>query len=194
MVWNGKRKCTTWKGLLKPIATVNSCGLPREIFLSTRIPWSTEKPFQALLPIPSICFSIIAFSRGLHCTNYYHQTEPSPYRQQIEPPSISLFDVVHMNKAVLVSKESEVLRWGSETNQLIRIKLPAKHGWRSGKSTNMARVRFPVQPSYRMWTEFIGSSLSWERFFLGYSGFPYSPKTNIWFYLLWFSFICSLLN
>ena len=38
-----------------------------------------------------------------------------------------------------------------------------------------------------MWTEFVGSLLcSSERFFSGYSGFPLSSKTNIWFELIWF--------
>lgn len=38
--------------------------------------------------------------------------------------------------------------------------------------------------------------LCFERFFLGYSGFPLSAKTNMkfWFDLLWFSLISSLLN
>ena len=32
-----------------------------------------------------------------------------------------------------------------------------------------------------MWVEFVGSLLCSERFFSGYSGFPLSSKTNIWF-------------
>ena len=36
-----------------------------------------------------------------------------------------------------------------------------------------------------MWAEFVGSLLCFERFFSGYSGFPLSSKTNIWFDLIW---------
>ena len=36
------------------------------------------------------------------------------------------------------------------------------------------------------WVEFVGSLLCSERFFSGYSGFPLSPKTNIWFDLVRF--------
>ena len=35
-----------------------------------------------------------------------------------------------------------------------------------------------------MWIEFVGSFLCQERFFAGYSGFPLSSKTNIWFDLI----------
>ena len=45
-----------------------------------------------------------------------------------------------------------------------------------------------------MWAESVDSQLCSERFFPRYSGFPFSPKTNIWFDLLWFNLICNLLN
>ena len=35
------------------------------------------------------------------------------------------------------------------------------------------------------WAEFVGSLLCSERFFSGYSGFPLSSKTNIWFDLIY---------
>ena len=35
-----------------------------------------------------------------------------------------------------------------------------------------------------MWIEFVGSVLCSERFFFGYSCFPFSPKNNIWFDLI----------
>ena len=47
--------------------------------------------------------------------------------------------------------------------------------WEQSPPTNVARVRFPD-----MWVEFVvGSLLCSERFFFGYSGFPFSLKTNI---------------
>ena len=54
-------------------------------------------------------------------------------------------------------------------------------GWRSGESARLT----PMWPGFnsrrrrRMWVEFVvGSLLSSERFFSGYSGFPLSSKTN----------------
>ena len=44
------------------------------------------------------------------------------------------------------------------------------------------------------WAEFVGSLLCSERFFSGYSGFPLSSKTNIWFDLIWFDLICVELS
>ena len=46
---------------------------------------------------------------------------------------------------------------------------------------------FDSQTRRHMWTEFVGSVLCSERFFSGYSGFPLSSKTNIWFD--WFDLI-----
>ena len=40
-----------------------------------------------------------------------------------------------------------------------------------------------------MWVEFVGSLLCPERFSPGNSGFPLSPKTNIWFDLCRFDFL-----
>ena len=53
-----------------------------------------------------------------------------------------------------------------------------EQGWRSGESTNVARVPFP--DLRHMWVEFVVDSRSCsERFFSGYSGFSLSSKTNI---------------
>ena len=51
-----------------------------------------------------------------------------------------------------------------------------EQGWRSGES-----VRLPPNVSRRrMWVEFVvGSLLCSKRFFSGFSGFPFSSKTNI---------------
>ena len=63
--------------------------------------------------------------------------------------------------------------------------------WRSGESTHLP----PLWPGFDSWTqhhkwaEFVDSPFCSERFFSGYSGFPLSPKTNIWFDL-----ICNLNN
>ena len=54
-------------------------------------------------------------------------------------------------------------------------------GWPGGESTCLP----PMLPGFdfcsrcHMWIEFVGSLLCHERFFLGYSGFPVSSKTNI---------------
>ena len=53
--------------------------------------------------------------------------------------------------------------------------------WRSGESTRLPLVwpgfDSPIQRV--MWAEFLGSLSCSKRVFLGYSGFPLSPKTNI---------------
>lgn len=41
---------------------------------------------------------------------------------------------------------------------------------------------------------FLFFSLCSERFFPQYFGFPSHQKPKIWFYLMWFSLICSLLS
>ena len=54
-------------------------------------------------------------------------------------------------------------------------------GWPGGESTCLP----PIWPGFgfcsqcHMWIEFVGSLPCHERFFLGYSGFPLSSKTNI---------------
>ena len=54
-------------------------------------------------------------------------------------------------------------------------------GWPGGESTCLP----PMWPGFdfcslcHMWIEFVGSLLCHGRFFLGYSGFPLSSKTNI---------------
>ena len=50
--------------------------------------------------------------------------------------------------------------------------------WERSPPTSVARVQIPA--STHMWVEFVvGSFLCSERFFSGYSGFPFSSKTNI---------------
>ena len=56
-------------------------------------------------------------------------------------------------------------------------------GWPSGESTCLP----PMWPGFdfptrcHMWIEFVGSLLCYERFSPGYSGFPLSLTTSIWF-------------
>ena len=63
-----------------------------------------------------------------------------------------------------------------------------EQGWHSGESARLP----PMCPGFNSrtwrhkWAEFVGSPLCSERFFSGYSSFPLSPKTNIWFDLIWF--------
>ena len=59
-------------------------------------------------------------------------------------------------------------------------------GWRSGESTHLPPLwpRFDSQIQRHMCVEFVCSLLCTERFFSGYSGFPLSSKTDIWFDLL----------
>ena len=58
------------------------------------------------------------------------------------------------------------------------------------KSTTLVRAIYRRLGNSRRhkWAEFVGSLLCSERFFSGYSGFPLSSKTNIWFDLesIWF--------
>ena len=49
-------------------------------------------------------------------------------------------------------------------------------------------------PGHHMRVKFVDSLVSSEGFFPGYPGFPLTPKTNIWFDLLRFSLICTLLD
>lgn len=95
--------------------------------------------------------------------------------------------------AVLVSKFKSKLT-------LICIILIAKRVgfWYNGESTRIPPKcpEFDFQISRHMWTESVVLYyvLSSGRFFPGHSGFPFSQKAKIWFDLLWFNFICSLLN
>ena len=51
--------------------------------------------------------------------------------------------------------------------------------WERSPTTNMARVRFP-DGRLHMWVEFVvGSLICSERFFSGYSGLPFSLKTDV---------------
>ena len=45
-------------------------------------------------------------------------------------------------------------------------------------------------PQHHSWVEFVGSLPSYETFFPEYPSCPLSPKTKVWFDLLWFSLIC----
>ena len=51
---------------------------------------------------------------------------------------------------------------------------------------------FDSRTRRHMWAEFVGSLLCSERFFSGYSGFPLSPKTSIWFDLVWLRIVKNL--
>ena len=53
--------------------------------------------------------------------------------------------------------------------------------WRSGASTRLPPMwpRFDNQTWRHIWVEFVGSPLSSERFFPGYSDFPLSSKPYI---------------
>ena len=61
--------------------------------------------------------------------------------------------------------------------------LKGEQGWRSGESARPPPMcpGFDSRTRHHMWAEFVGSLLCSERFFSGYSGFPLSSKTNIWF-------------
>ena len=56
--------------------------------------------------------------------------------------------------------------------------------WEHSPSTNVSRVWLVDSASY-VGCQFVGSLLCSERFFSGYSGFPLSVKTKIWFDLIW---------
>ena len=62
---------------------------------------------------------------------------------------------------------------------------------RSGESARLPPMcsRFNSRTRRHVWAGFVGSLLCSERFFSGYSGFPLSSKTNIWFDLIWFDLI-----
>ena len=94
------------------------------------------------------------------------------------------------------------LMFGARSSQKMSLTKPwsrifwDKQSWWSGDSTRLP----PMWPGFdsvarnHMWVEFAGSLLcegSPE-----YFSFPLSPKSNIWFDLIWcdFSFICNLLN
>ena len=68
--------------------------------------------------------------------------------------------------------------------------------WRSCESTGLP----PMWPGFgsrirrNTLVEFVGSLLCSERFSPGYSGFPVSPKTNIWFDLICVDLISCLPN
>ena len=58
--------------------------------------------------------------------------------------------------------------------------------WRSGESTRLPQTwaGFNYQTRRHMWVEFVGSLFCTERFSFGFSTFPLSSKTNIWFELI----------
>ena len=68
-------------------------------------------------------------------------------------------------KDYLVSKK-QIQRW---------------QGWPNGESIRPPPMwpGFDFRTRCHMLIEFVGSLLCYERFFLGYSGFPLSPKTDI---------------
>ena len=61
-------------------------------------------------------------------------------------------------------------------------KLQGEQGWRCGESIHLQPVWtvFESRTRRQMWVEFVvGSRPCSQRFFTGYSGFPFSSKTNI---------------
>ena len=62
--------------------------------------------------------------------------------------------------------------------------------WHRGESTRLPPMwpGLDSQTRHHMWVEFVGSLLSSERFSPGYSGFPLSSKTCIWFNLICINF------
>ena len=72
-----------------------------------------------------------------------------------------------------VTWKGDSLSWCNECEQW----------WRSGESTLLPSMwpGFDSQTQHHMQVEFVGSLLCSERFFPGYSGFPLSLKTYIWF-------------
>ena len=56
-----------------------------------------------------------------------------------------------------------------------------EQGWCSGESSRLPPMwpGFDTWTWHHMWVEFVGSCPCSERFFSGYSGFPFSSKTNI---------------
>ena len=68
----------------------------------------------------------------------------------------------------------------SAQTKLNHNKLNGEQGWRCGDSThlNMARVR--PRTRGHMWVKLVDVCLLFsERFFLGFSGFPFFPQTSI---------------
>ena len=71
-------------------------------------------------------------------------------------------------------------RAGELKNKVIEV--IGEQGWRSGESARLPPMwpGFDSRTRRLMWVEFVvGSCPCSERFFLGYSGFPLSSKTNI---------------
>ena len=56
-------------------------------------------------------------------------------------------------------------------------------GWRSGESSRLPPMwpGFDSQTRRHKWVEFVGSLLCSKRFLSGYSGFPVSSKTNLYY-------------
>ena len=96
-----------------------------------------------------------------------------------------MFDMLNSNKLPLNILKTDFMVIGPR--QRIATLL-GKQCWRSAESTGLP----PMWPGFdsrigrHMCVEFVGSLHCCERFFPGYSGFPLSPQTNIWFVLIWF--------
>ena len=88
-------------------------------------------------------------------------------------------------------KSIQTSRSASLYHSPLELTTIGEQGWRTGESARLSPMcaRFDSRTRRHMWTEFVGSLLCSERFFSGYSGFPLSSKTNIWFDLIdlvWF--------
>ena len=67
--------------------------------------------------------------------------------------------------------------WRSNNYYCIPLLYIGEQGWRSGESTRLPPMLLGMDSRTRrnMWVEFVvGSVLCSERFFSGYSGFPFS--------------------
>ena len=80
------------------------------------------------------------------------------------------------------SSEDPILKINSNLTTALAREDQGEQGWRSGESARLP----PMWPGFKsrrqrhMWVEFVvGSLLSFQRFFSGYSGFPLSSKPNI---------------
>ena len=78
-------------------------------------------------------------------------------------------------------KTLSVLAWKEGLNRHRNVCVLGEQGWRSGESTRLP----PMWPGFKsrrrrhMWVEIVVGSLPCsERFFIGYSAFPLSLKTN----------------
>ena len=78
-------------------------------------------------------------------------------------------------------KTLSVLAWTEGLNRHRNVCVLGEQGWRSGESTRLP----PMWPGFKswcrrhMWVEIVVGSLPCsERFFIGYSAFPLSLKTN----------------